>query len=70
LSLIPFQARERFGYPATREAAALTTNGRTYILDFGTNVELRQRALKSDGKTLRLRDGRRPLRRHVHSGST
>ena len=50
-----FKSRERFGYPATREAAALTTKGQTYILDFGTNEELRQRALKFDGKALRLR---------------
>jgi hypothetical protein len=49
------EARAQFGYPAAREAPALTAGGLTYVLDFGTNEALRQQALKLDGKTVRLR---------------
>jgi hypothetical protein len=50
-----FEARARFGYPAAREAPALSAKDQAYILDFGKNEELRQQALQLDGQTLRLR---------------
>jgi hypothetical protein len=50
-----FQAREPFGYPHTVDASALRSGGESYILDFGTNEELKQQALKFDGKAVRLR---------------
>jgi len=49
------QMNVRLGYPARDSQAVITSGGKTYVLDFGSNAALRLAAQLLDGKTVAIK---------------